>query len=113
MQSKLRNILASMHLLIIVLWLGANSLFIHHHTINGIEIIHSHPYAGDATNHCHTTDAIAHISRMAGSDMLGGEELAYYDQSVGFELYDYAEFKSDTLGSNVEFTSPRGPPSLA
>ena len=113
MQSKLRNIFASMHLLIIVLWLGANSLFIHHHTINGVEIFHSHPYAGDATNHYHSTDALVHISRMAGSEMLGGEELAYSEHLVGVELYDYAVFQSDIIDTSIELISPRGPPSLA
>lgn len=102
-----------MHLLIIVLWLGANSLFIHHHTINGVEITHSHPYAGDAANHYHSTDALIHISRMANSEMLGGEELACCANLVGVELYDYTEFKSDVINTSIELISPRGPPSLA
>lgn len=113
MQSKLRNIFASMHLLIIVLWLGANSLFIHHHTINGVEITHSHPYAGDATGHYHSTDALVHISRMANSEMLGGEDLACCENIEGVKFYDYAVLKSDVIDTSIELTYLRGPPSLA
>ena len=113
MQNRLRNIFAWTQLLIIVLWLGAGSLFIHHHTINGVKIAHSHPYAGDATNHCHSTDALVHINRMAGSEMLGGEQLACCLSQAGIELYSYAELECEIFDTSIELISPRGPPSLA
>jgi hypothetical protein len=102
-----------MHLLIIVLWMGANSLFIHHHIINGVEISHSHPYAGDATNHCHSLDALVVINRAGNSEMLCGEELALCDLSVAIELYDYAELYCEISDLSIATISPRGPPSLA
>lgn len=113
MQSRLRNILATMHLLIIVLWMGANSLFIHHHTINGVKISHSHPYTGDATNHNHSLDNFAHLSRTSDGEMLGGDDVAYCEHLEGIKLYDYGELLSEIFDPSIDAISQRGPPLLA
>ncbi|MBR2429737.1 MAG: hypothetical protein IKB15_07185 [Alistipes sp.] len=73
MQKRLQYIIAALHLAVIIFWLGGTTLFIHSHIIDGVDIVHSHPYAGSADDHSHTADNVLQISRMANVDMLIGE----------------------------------------
>ena len=86
------------------------SLFTHTHIIDGVKIVHSHPYAGD--NHVHTDAqifAISHISAFVG------EEARSFDAICAvFEIVSKIGIETvcvKYLSANVDNLTLRAPPS--
>lgn len=70
MKKHLTNILKLFLPLLFIAYLGGITLFTHSHVVNGVIIVHSHPFKGE---HEHTTvefETIFFLSSFAASDSL-------------------------------------------
>lgn len=110
MQRRAQYILATLHLLVIMFWLGGSTLFVHSHIIDGQDIVHSHPYTGSADDHNHSTDSVLQISRIANVDMLSGD--GSYEESLIAEFDLVESINSDEQITHVDISgvSLRAPP---
>ncbi|MDE6861861.1 MAG: hypothetical protein K2J31_03820 [Alistipes sp.] len=75
MKNRCRNIVT---LLITTLFIGywcSTTMFMHVHYIDGVRIVHSHPYTGSASSHGHSSNqlqAISYLSAFAAIVTLAG-----------------------------------------
>lgn len=49
---------------------GGTTLFYHAHEIDGVKIVHSHPYTGDAQHHAHSAASCRTIQLLSGLTFL-------------------------------------------
>ncbi len=110
MQRRAQYILASLHLLVIIFWLGGSTLFVHSHIIDGHDIVHSHPYTGDTDDHGHTTDNILQINRLANVDMLAGGSSTMETFIPEVELSDGGKECEHISSIEITGVSLRAPP---
>lgn len=110
MQRRVQYILATLHLLVIIFWLGGTTLFVHSHIIDGQDIVHSHPYTGSADDHSHSTDSVLQISRIANVDMLSGD--GSYEESIiaEFDLVESIDNSEQITHVDISGVSLRAPP---
>ncbi len=84
------------------------SLFTHTHTIDGIKIVHSHPYTGD--NHVHSDAqifAISHLSTFLSeeaNDFQGDFIIYEVINKIGTEI-EFIHLRK-ALISNINFRAP-------
>ena len=110
---RLRERITSFVLLLIIgLYVGGSTLFIHTHTIGGRNIVHSHPFSGTPASHSHTTTSFDTISRLTNSDYVAVSAIdVARDITIQTTLYraSYCEYHDYAAGST---RSLRAPPSL-
>ena len=106
------RIISFVLLLIIGLYIGGSTLFIHTHTVDGKSIAHSHPFRGAPTSHSHSATSFDTISRLTNSDYVAVSTISVeccittqttLYRAIYAEHYDSAE---------RSFCSLRAPPSL-
>ena len=111
MRSRER-IISFVLLLIIGLYVGGSTLFIHTHNVEGRNIVHSHPFSGTPTSHSHSATSFDTISRLTNSDYVVDSTISV-ECSITTQtpLYraTYSEHCNSTKGS---IYSLRAPPSL-
>lgn len=113
MQKRARYIFAALHLLVIIFWLGGTTLFVHRHDINGKGIVHSHPYAGDAKDHRHTTPDILQIQRIANLDIIDVDNSDGTNNLIAKHIDKAIAVVEHTQSVDLRFTSLRAPPVAA
>lgn len=61
-----KSILASLLLVFFLFYFAGTQFFTHTHNIDGVIVVHSHPYSGERTNpnHSHTPSQLAHIAML-------------------------------------------------
>ena len=109
MKNDRKHILISALLLMLFLSYQAGfSLFTHTHTIDGVRIVHSHPYAG--SNHIHTDAqifAISHLSTFVGEEAsVSSGVCAVFEivNKIGAEV-EYIHVSKANI-DNVNFRAP-------
>lgn len=110
MQRRVQYISATLHLLVIMFWLGGTTLFVHSHIINGQDIVHSHPYTGSADDHSHSTDSVMQISRIANVDMLSGDGSYEEPFITEFDLAESIDNSEQITYIDISGVSLRSPP---
>ena len=110
---RLRERIISFVLLLIVgLYVGGSTLFIHTHTVDGRSIVHSHPFSGAPTSHSHSAASFDTISRLTNSDYVAvsavSVECSITTQTTHHTAL-FSEFYDSVEGS---LCSLRAPPSL-
>lgn len=106
------RIISFVLLLIIGLYVGGSTLFIHTHTVNGRSIVHSHPFSGTPASHSHSATSFDTISRLTSSDYVAVSAISVEcDITTQTTLYkaSYCEHHDSAQGST---RSLRAPPSL-
>lgn len=110
MKNERKHILISVLMLMLFLSYQAGlSLFTHTHTIDGIKIVHSHPYTGD--NHAHSDAQIFAISHL--STFLSEEANDFRGDFINYEVINKigAEIKFILLGEAlISSVNLRAPP---
>ncbi|MBR6640219.1 MAG: hypothetical protein IKL35_07670 [Muribaculaceae bacterium] len=103
-----RILISALMLMLFLSYQAGFSLFTHTHTIDGIKIVHSHPYAGD--NHAHTDAqifAISHLSTFWGEEVsVSSGDYVVYEiiNKIGSEV-ECVNFKKVNI-ENVNFRAP-------
>ena len=64
MISKGRHIIASALLLLFVTYTVAYFSYSHVHVVDGVTVVHSHPFGTDGDNHSHTTKQFSTIDQL-------------------------------------------------
>ncbi len=106
---KKRHFIPALLLLLFLSYQAGLSLFTHTHEVEGITIVHSHPYQGDG--HVHTDAqifAISHLSTFWGEEAaVGGIVSAVFDvvAEIGCESQEVFVSAADRCGINF-----RAPP---
>ncbi|MBO7190379.1 MAG: hypothetical protein J6V55_07320 [Alistipes sp.] len=106
------RIISFVLLLIIGLYVGGSTLFIHTHNVDGRSIVHSHPFSGTPASHSHSTTSFDTISRLTSSDYVAVSTISVECSiSTQTTLYKatYCEHYDSKSGS---IHSLRAPPSL-
>ena len=106
------RIISFVLLLIIGLYVGGSTLFIHTHTVDGRSIVHSHPFSGTPASHSHTATSFDTISRLTNSDYVAVSAVSVEcNITTQTTLYraTYSECYDSISGS---ICSLRAPPSL-
>ncbi|MBR5853983.1 MAG: hypothetical protein IKY74_07265 [Alistipes sp.] len=106
------RIISFVLLLIIGLYVGGSTLFIHTHNVDGRSIVHSHPFSGTPASHSHSATSFDTISRLTNSDYVSvstiSVECCITTQTTLYRA-TYSEFCDSAKGS---ICSLRAPPSL-
>ena len=106
------RIISFVLLLIIGLYVGGSTLFIHTHTIGGRNIVHSHPFSGTPASHSHTTTSFDTISRLTNSDYVAVSTIDIAcDITAQTTLYR-ASYCEHHDSAKCSARSLRAPPSL-
>lgn len=73
MISKGRHIIASALLLLFVTYTVAYLSYSHVHMVDGVAVVHSHPFGTDGDNHSHTTQQFSTIDQLNHTSYLQPE----------------------------------------
>lgn len=105
-----RNILSLLLLSLVLLNIGATTLFVHHHHIDERVIAHSHPFSGNPEAHDHSASSLLLVARQAISEMRVAEivRIDFVDMGVEFEQ-SIVELLHITTRTS-DFSSLRAPP---
>jgi hypothetical protein len=112
MAQRKHQIISFLLLLVIGFYLGGSTLFIHSHTIGGINVVHSHPFSGNPSSHSHSCTSVDTISRLQNTDGVVAECVTISNNTAVIELS-----RSTTLSYDVCSVVPslhllRAPPAL-
>ena len=85
MISKGRHIIASALLLLFVTYTVAYLSYSHVHMVDGVAVVHSHPFGTDGDNHSHTTQQFSTIDQLNHTQYLQ-PEVCEVERLLAFEL---------------------------
>ena len=113
MIKKKRNIISILLILLFVGYEISAFSFTHTHIINGVTVVHSHPFTKDAESHNHGSSEISLINSILNSDIYDFTNITYY-----FICYDCILYQL-IIQANISLTgpisknlNPRGPPCI-
>ena len=75
-------------MLVVAIYLASSTLFIHSHTIDGIVVVHSHPFLGSSSAHTHSDSSVDTIYRLTMPNAMtadGVAEIPYTMLSIAIE----------------------------
>lgn len=61
-----KRYISTLLLVLFLFYFAGTQLFVHTHNIDGIQVVHSHPYGNERSGHSHTTSQLIHISILDG-----------------------------------------------
>ncbi len=70
MKDRTRKIIGLLLVVLFAGYYGGTTLFYHVHEIDGVKIVHSHPYTGDAQHHTHSAASCRTIQLLSGLTFL-------------------------------------------
>ncbi|MGL5786726.1 MAG: hypothetical protein ACRCX4_07915 [Bacteroidales bacterium] len=114
MRKNRRNIFTSgILLMILAAYAFCITSFTHSHIINGVMIVHSHPFEKDTT-HNHTKSQVLTIDQLSQANLLPAEPITSISPVLTpvYEL-TYDSRLSKAPGRTLTYTSLRAPPSFS
>ncbi len=110
MQTTKRNIFSLVLLSLVLLNIGATTLFVHHHHIDERIVAHSHPFSGNPEAHDHSASSLLLVARQAISEMRVAETLRINFVDVCVEFEQSIEEPLHIIAHDADFSSLRAPP---
>lgn len=110
MQTTKRNIFSLVLLSLVLLNIGATTLFVHHHHIDERIVAHSHPFSGNPEAHDHSASSLLLVARQAISEMRVAETLRIDFVDVCVEFEQSVEEPLHIIAQDADFSSLRAPP---
>lgn len=109
-QTTKRNIFSLVLLSLVLLNIGATTLFVHHHHIDERIVAHSHPFSGNPEAHDHSASSLLLVARQAISEMRVAETLRINFVDVCVEFEQSIEEPLHIIAQDADFSSLRAPP---
>lgn len=112
MARRKQQIISFLLLLVIGFYLGSSTLFVHSHTIGGINVVHSHPFSGNPSAHSHSCASVDTISRLQNVDGVVAESVTISNGVSFVELSRIATLSCDLCSAESSLYLLRAPPAL-
>lgn len=111
MMKKYRNLLLLLFLFLFGGYYISSSFFYHTHTINGVRLMHSHPYGNDHEGHGHSSEELVFfLVHALTMTWLLAEALALVFLHSGRQLPLSELIQIRLFSCTIAALPPRGPP---